>query len=107
MDFESSIYEAVKTIIDEWYPHGLVSCCCASVHEFGAEAAMIAVRIEPNMNVRQISAVISDVFNTQFPDKILAERKCRAPARRILRSIKELKCGKDPAATVCRYNKQR
>ena len=88
MDFDSSIYEAVKTIIDEWYPHGLVSCCCASVHEFGAEAAMIAVRIEPNMNVRQISAVISDVFNT-------------------LRSIKELKCGKDPAATVCRYNKQR
>ena len=65
MDFDSSIYEAVKTIIDEWYPHGLVSCCCASVHEFGAEAAMIAVRIEPNMNVRQISAVISDVFNTQ------------------------------------------
>lgn len=72
MDFDSSIYEAVKTIIDEWYPHGLVSCCCASVHEFGAEAAMIAVRIEPNMNVRQISAVISDVFNTQFPDKILS-----------------------------------
>jgi hypothetical protein len=57
MDFDSSIYEAVKTIIDEWYPHGLVSCCCASVHEFGAEAAMIAVRIEPNMNVRQISAL--------------------------------------------------
>ena len=107
MDFDSSIYEAVKTIIDEWYPHGLVSCCCASVHEFGAEAAMIAVRIEPNMNVRQISAVISDVFNTQFPDKILAERKCRAPARRILRSIKELKGGKDTAAAVCRYNKQR
>lgn len=46
MDFDSSIYEAVKMIIDEWYPHGLVSCCCASVHEFGAEAAMIAVRIE-------------------------------------------------------------
>ena len=83
--------------------------CPAAVHRSmnSGLAAMIAVRIEPNMNVRQISAVISDVFNTQFPDKILAERKCRAPARRILRSIKELKCGKDPAAAVCRYNKQR
>lgn len=30
MDFDSSIYEAVKTIIDEWYPHGLL--CPAAVH---------------------------------------------------------------------------
>lgn len=107
MDFDSSLYEAVKAIINEWDPHGLLTCCCAPTDEFEAEAAMIAVRIEPNMNVRQISAVISEVFNVQFADGAITERKCRAPARRILRSIKDLKCGKVPAAIACGHNKQR
>lgn len=104
MSFDESLFEVVKTIIDEWNPYGGGSDCRRPVNEFQAEAAMIAVQIEPNMSVNRVASVICEVFAAGFTDETLTEKECRVPAKRILRCIKDLNRGRTPAVLMQKNN---
>jgi len=80
------LFSAVKKAIDEWNPYLLLPD--APEDEFDIESCMIALRINENSSVEEITAVVSSVFSKQFEPEYFQAKDCVEVAQAIKSNIK-------------------
>ena len=82
---KAGLYEAVKRELDQFDAHGLLAMHCPP-DEFEEEARMIAQRLQRDMDISQIAAIMAEVMETQFDDHF-AEKDFFVHAKAIKRFL--------------------
>ena len=81
----NGLFHAVKPVIDEWNPYGLLPD--APSNEFDGESKSIAAEIREGDSIEKIAKIVSHVFSQQFEPDYFGVASCMDVAEKIKKNI--------------------
>ena len=86
-----SIFEVVKTYIDQWDPYCLLSECGYLNDEFDIEYQMIADLINTDSCLEEINNAVSLAFSKMFDPQDFQLDQCKAVSEKIYKALLDMK----------------
>ena len=87
----SSIFEVVKTYIDQWDPYNLLSECGCPDDEFDIESQMIADLINTDSSLEEVNNAVSLVFSKMFEPQAFQLAQCKDVSENIYKALLDMK----------------
>jgi len=81
------MFDTIKKCIDSWDPYGFLSDVSDNDDEYDIESKSIAKKITKHSTLKDISIIISKIFNSSFSDTRFTVDNCLNVAENIYAEI--------------------